>query len=66
MEWWTDLWLNEGFASYVSAIGIDHIHPDWKIVSSLLVNAPRHVRIRIKSVYQDSENTSRANQILLK
>lgn len=66
MEWWTDLWLNEGFASYVSAIGIDHIHPDWKIVSSLLENAPRHVRIRIKSVYQDSENTSRANQILLK
>ena len=34
MKWWTDLWLNEGFATYVSAVGVDHIHPDWKMVSS--------------------------------
>lgn len=39
MEWWTDLWLNEGFASYVSAIGIDHIHPDWKIIDQFIARA---------------------------
>lgn len=33
MEWWIDLWLNEGFVSYVSVIGIDYIYFDWKIVS---------------------------------
>ncbi len=31
MEWWTHLWLNEGFASYVPYIAIDKIFPKWHI-----------------------------------
>lgn len=31
MEWWTHLWLNESFASYMSYIVLDHIYPQWKI-----------------------------------
>jgi len=29
MEWWTDLWLNEGFASYMGPKATDHCHPAW-------------------------------------
>src|SRR3989339_895930 len=31
MEWWTHLWLNEGFASYIEYLAIDHIFPKWDI-----------------------------------
>ncbi|XP_017023713.1 aminopeptidase Ey-like [Drosophila kikkawai] len=28
MKWWTDLWLNEGFATYVASLGVAQIHPE--------------------------------------
>ncbi len=31
MEWWTHLWLNEGFASYIEYVAVDHIFPEWEI-----------------------------------
>lgn len=31
MEWWTHLWLNEGFASYIPYLAIDAIFPKWHI-----------------------------------
>lgn len=31
MEWWTHLWLNESFASYMSYVVVDKLFPEWKI-----------------------------------
>lgn len=31
MEWWTHLWLNEGFASWIEYLAVDHIFPEWDI-----------------------------------
>ena len=31
MEWWTHLWLNEGFASYIEYLAIDKLFPKWDI-----------------------------------
>ncbi|KAB1996307.1 hypothetical protein ERO13_D13G194700v2 [Gossypium hirsutum] len=31
MEWWTDLWLNEGFATWMSYMAKDKLFPEWKI-----------------------------------
>merc|ERR1711953_1573379 len=31
MEWWTHLWLNEGFASFMEYLCTDAIFPEWRI-----------------------------------
>ena len=36
MEWWTHLWLNEGFASYIEYLAVDHIFPEWDIWSQFV------------------------------
>ncbi|KAJ8683682.1 hypothetical protein QAD02_019474 [Eretmocerus hayati] len=31
MEWWTHLWLNEGYATFVEFLCVDHLFPEYNI-----------------------------------
>nr|XP_054751967.1 aminopeptidase N-like isoform X2 [Lytechinus pictus] len=50
--WWDDLWLNEGFASYVEYLGVDYVEPDWGMREQFVV-------VDLQSVFEpDSLGTS--------
>ena len=35
-SWWTDLWLNEGFASYVEYLGVEAVQPELKLLEQFI------------------------------
>jgi len=41
MAWWDNLWLNEGFASWMAAKAADHFHPEWRVQLSAQVERER-------------------------
>ena len=36
MRWWDDLWLNEGFASWMEGKATDDLAPEWKLKQTLV------------------------------
>ncbi|CAJ1057308.1 aminopeptidase Ey-like [Xyrichtys novacula] len=38
LRWWNDLWLNEGFASYVEYLGADKAEPEWNVKDLMVLN----------------------------
>ncbi|XP_046897417.1 endoplasmic reticulum aminopeptidase 1-like [Hypomesus transpacificus] len=37
MQWWDDVWLNEGFASYLEYVAIKHLEPHWGMEDQYLL-----------------------------
>lgn len=52
MEWWNDIWLNEGFARYMEYISVEATYPDFKVEEYLLHTC-------FAAVGSDSLNSSR-------
>jgi len=42
-SWWTDLWLNEGFASYVEYLGVEAIQPELKLLEQFVISDLQNV-----------------------
>ncbi|XP_053689545.1 glutamyl aminopeptidase [Sabethes cyaneus] len=38
MKWWNELWLNEGFASYIEYKGVDSAYPEWGIMEQFTID----------------------------
>jgi aminopeptidase N len=66
MTWWDELWLNEGFASWMEVKATDHFHPEWAPWLQTQIDRERAMRLDAlpvsHPVVQDVPDGPTANQ----
>ncbi|XP_012673803.1 alanyl (membrane) aminopeptidase b [Clupea harengus] len=62
LKWWNDLWLNEGFASYVEYLGADDAEPEWGI-KDLIVLGDIHRVFAVDALASSHPLSSKEDEI---
>lgn len=60
MEWWTHLWLNEGFATFMEYLCTDHICPEYNIWSDFVTSS------FLTALHLDSLHNSHPIEVVVK
>ncbi|KAJ8315379.1 hypothetical protein KUTeg_007529 [Tegillarca granosa] len=42
-SWWDDLWLNEGFATFLEHFGLDLVEKDWKMMDLINIDVVQYI-----------------------
>ncbi|KAJ8917142.1 hypothetical protein NQ315_012634 [Exocentrus adspersus] len=68
MEWWSDLWLNEGFGTFMAEVAITKLRPRWHAYSSVKIRDTYNTLYfdtlkSTRSIQTDIENNAQIEQI---
>jgi aminopeptidase N len=60
MAWWDNLWLNEGFATFVGTMAVHHLFPEWDMFTQVMMQ--RGVMMSLPTLMQQSRQNRLARR----